>query len=105
MQTFTLMRSLLFTPATYPDRFEKAKIAGADALIVDLEDAVAPEQKESARNIVCTYFSKKYADQVRVVRIADFSTEICGGTHVSRTGDIGLFKIVSESAVALTLNS
>jgi len=62
------------------------------AEVMNIQDAVA--------NGALAFFGDKYGEQVRVVSIESFSKELCGGTHVGQTGDIGLFRIVSEGGVA-----
>jgi alanyl-tRNA synthetase len=66
--------------------------APAETRVMALEDAVASG--------AMSLFGEKYDSDVRVLSIGDFSMELCGGTHVERAGDIGLFKITSESGVA-----
>ncbi|PPE75770.1 alanine--tRNA ligase [Solimonas fluminis] len=80
--------------AEIEDRVNRAILANVPvrAQLMKYDDAI----KAGAMAL----FGEKYGDEVRVLAMGDYSTELCGGTHVSRTGDIGLFKIVAEGGVA-----
>lgn len=77
------------------ERLVNAQIRGNVAVETTI---MAPEEAIAAGAMAL--FGEKYGDRVRVLRMGDFSTELCGGTHADRVGDIGLFKIVSEGGVA-----
>ena len=72
------MRSMLFVPGDRPERFERARASGAEAVIVDLEDAVAPEAKPHARGLLAGWLASRSGVLVRVnaVNTADFRKDM-----------------------------
>lgn len=77
------------------ERIINRKIRENIAVTTDVMDLDAAKAKGAM-----ALFGEKYGDKVRVVGMTDFSIELCGGTHVKQTGEIGLFKFISEGAVA-----
>ena len=92
---FTHPRAVTAEELTEIERLVNREIRvnpAADVRIMDFDDAL-----ETGATAL---FGEKYGDRVRVISLSNFSKELCGGTHTRQTGDIGLFKIVSESSIA-----
>ena len=91
---------------TYFEKISKAqireieKIVNSQILINSTLNVSIKAYDEAIKNGVVALFGEKYGDQVRVVSTGKFSNELCGGTHVNSTGDIGLLKIIEESSLA-----
>ena len=83
------------------DQIRKIERIVNKKVLINNELDVSVKSFDEAKNEgAVAMFGEKYGDEVRVVTVADFSKELCGGTHVDRTGDIGFFKITEESSLA-----
>jgi alanyl-tRNA synthetase len=89
-----------FSPVT-PDEIRKIeRLVNAEIRRNILVSTAVLSKAEAIADGATALFGEKYGDEVRVVSIKGFSKELCGGTHTNATGDIGLFKIVSETGIA-----
>ncbi len=89
-----------FQPMTADELAEVERRVNAEVRANHAAEVRQMDMQEALDYGAMALFGEKYGERVRVLRMGDTSTELCGGTHVARTGDIGLFKIVSEGGVS-----
>ena len=81
-------------------QLEIENIVNQQILLNSSLEVSVKKYKEAKKAGVEALFGEKYSEEVRVVQVGEFSMELCGGTHVNRTGDIGFFHIIEESSLA-----
>ena len=89
-----------FSAMTAEERAAVEALVNRAILAADAAETVVTDRETAVAMGAMALFSEKYDERVRVVKIGPGSTELCGGTHVKNTGEIGLFRILSESSVA-----
>jgi alanyl-tRNA synthetase len=89
-----------FEPVTASEISTVERIVNEQIRANNPVDAQIMAKDEAVKAGAMALFGEKYGDEVRVLKIGEFSTELCGGTHVERAGDIGCFKIINETGVA-----
>jgi alanyl-tRNA synthetase len=89
-----------FEPVTREQIREIERIVNAQVRTNDMVETRIMSLDDAKASGAMALFGEKYGERVRVLRMGDFSTELCGGTHVRAVGDIGFFKIVAEGGVA-----
>ncbi|MET0223850.1 MAG: alanine--tRNA ligase, partial [Terrimicrobium sp.] len=88
-----------FSPVTPAELRQVEEMVNEEIRANDAAEIKLMSYDQAVASGAMALFGEKYGDEVRVLSFGDFSTELCGGTHVGRAGDIGLFKIVSEGGI------
>ena len=89
-----------FAALTDEELFKVENLVNTHILLAQAVNTTVTDPETAKKEGAMALFGEKYGDKVRMVKMGEFSTELCGGTHVANTGNIGLFKIISESSVA-----